>query len=122
MVRAMGADHVIDYRREDFTQGEPRYDFILDNVGNHSLSDTRRALTASGTLLPNGGGHSGGGMATIIKATVSSLVNRQQARPSIKFQNSGDLPALPKPLPPATLPPALHPRPPPPPHPPAALP
>ena len=45
MVRSIGADHVIDYTQEDFTKGGPRYDFILDNVGNHSLSETRRALT-----------------------------------------------------------------------------
>ena len=45
MVRSIGADHVIDYTQEDFTQGAQRYDFILDNVGNHSLPDTRRALT-----------------------------------------------------------------------------
>ena len=55
MVRSIGADHVIDYTQEDFTQGEQRYDFILDNVSNHSLSDLRRALTQAGTLVPNGG-------------------------------------------------------------------
>ncbi|MEJ7696656.1 MAG: zinc-binding dehydrogenase [Candidatus Limnocylindrales bacterium] len=52
----MGADHVIDYTREDFTRSGQRYDFILDNVANHSLSDLRRALTPTGTLVPNGGG------------------------------------------------------------------
>jgi NADPH:quinone reductase-like Zn-dependent oxidoreductase len=56
MVRSIGADHVIDYTREDFTQKTERYDFILDNVANHSLSDLRRALTPTGTLVPNGGG------------------------------------------------------------------
>jgi NADPH:quinone reductase-like Zn-dependent oxidoreductase len=81
MVRSIGADHVIDYTQEDFTQGGQRYDFILDNVGNHSLSDTRRALTPNGTLQPNGGGHSGGAMGTLIKAHVSSLFVRQQGRP-----------------------------------------
>lgn len=55
MVRSLGADHVIDYTREDFTQEDQRYDFILDNVANHSLSDLRRALTPTGTLVPNGG-------------------------------------------------------------------
>jgi NADPH:quinone reductase-like Zn-dependent oxidoreductase len=55
MLRSIGADHVIDYTREDFTQGERRYDFILDNVSNHSLSDLRRALTPTGILVPNGG-------------------------------------------------------------------
>jgi NADPH:quinone reductase-like Zn-dependent oxidoreductase len=56
LVRSIGADQVIDYTQEDFTQTGQRYDFILDNVGNHSLSDLRRALTPKGTLVPNGGG------------------------------------------------------------------
>jgi NADPH:quinone reductase-like Zn-dependent oxidoreductase len=56
MVRSIGADDVIDYTREDFTRKEQRYDFILDNVANYSLSDLRRALTRTGTLVPNGGG------------------------------------------------------------------
>ena len=55
MVRSIGADHVIDYTRENFTKGEQRYDVILDNVSNHSLPDLRRALTPSGILVPNGG-------------------------------------------------------------------
>jgi NADPH:quinone reductase-like Zn-dependent oxidoreductase len=42
LVRSIGADHVIDYTNENFTQTGQRYDFILDNVGNHSLSDLRR--------------------------------------------------------------------------------
>jgi NADPH:quinone reductase-like Zn-dependent oxidoreductase len=56
LVRSIGADHVIDYTQDDFTKGGQQYDFILDNVANHSLSDLRRALTPSGTLVPNGGG------------------------------------------------------------------
>jgi NADPH:quinone reductase-like Zn-dependent oxidoreductase len=56
LVRSLGADRVIDYTQEDFTQSGERYDFILDNVANHSLSDLRRALTPTGTLVPNGGG------------------------------------------------------------------
>jgi len=55
LLRSIGADHVIDYTLEDFTQSGERYDFILDNVANHSLSDVRRALTPKGTLVPNGG-------------------------------------------------------------------
>lgn len=56
LVRSLGADRVIDYTKEDFTLGGPRYDFILDNVANRSLTDLRRALTSTGTLVPNGGG------------------------------------------------------------------
>ena len=55
LVRSIGADHVVDYTKEDFTRTGKRYDFILDNVGRHSLSDLRRALTPTGTLVPNGG-------------------------------------------------------------------
>jgi NADPH:quinone reductase-like Zn-dependent oxidoreductase len=55
LVRSAGADHVIDYTKADFTQSGVRYDLILDNVSNHSLSDLRRALKATGTLIPNGG-------------------------------------------------------------------
>jgi len=56
LVRSIGADHVIDYTKVDFTRSGERYDFILDNVANHSLTDLRRALTPTGTLVPNGGG------------------------------------------------------------------
>lgn len=56
VVRSIGADHVIDYTQEDFTQNGQQYDFILDNVANHSLSDLRRALAPTGMLVPNGGG------------------------------------------------------------------
>jgi NADPH:quinone reductase-like Zn-dependent oxidoreductase len=94
LVRSIGADRVIDYTKEDFTKGGPRYDFILDNVGNHSLSETRRALTPNGRLLPNGGGHSGGALGNLIKAHLSAFFVRQQARPAVKFQKLADLVAL----------------------------
>ena len=55
LVKSIGADHVIDYTREDFTKGGERYDVILDNAGSHSLSAVRRALTAGGTLVYNSG-------------------------------------------------------------------
>lgn len=55
LVRSLGADHVVDYTRTDFTRSGEVHDVILDNVGNHSLSQTRRALTPAGTLISNGG-------------------------------------------------------------------
>jgi NADPH:quinone reductase-like Zn-dependent oxidoreductase len=55
LVRSVGADHVVDYTKEDFTTSGKRYDVILDNVSNHSLSRLRRVLTATGVLIPNGG-------------------------------------------------------------------
>jgi len=55
LVRSIGADHVIDYTREDFATGEKLYDLILDIGGNSSLSRLRRALTPEGTLVIAGG-------------------------------------------------------------------
>ena len=94
LVRSIGADHVIDYTREDFRKGGPRYDLILDNVGDHSMSATRRALAPNGTLLSNGGGHAGGKLSRVIRATVVSMFVRQQGKPSVKTQNRSDLVAL----------------------------
>ncbi len=96
MVRSMGADHVIDYTNEDFTKAGPRYDFILDNVGNHSLSETMRALEPNGKLLANGGGHSGGKLTRVIRSLIVSMFNRRLLRPSTKFQNHDDLVLLKK--------------------------
>jgi len=56
MVRSLGADHVIDYTKEDFAKGDQRYDVILDNVPNHSLSECRRVLTPQGKYVMIGGG------------------------------------------------------------------
>ena len=56
LVRSIGADHVIDYTRTDFTEGSERYDLILDTVGNHSMRACRRVLTPNGTYGSSGGG------------------------------------------------------------------
>ena len=72
LVRSIGADHAIDYTREDFADGQRRYDLILDTVGNRSLAAFRRALTPRGTLVVTGGG--GGrwlGPATQIMRTIA---------------------------------------------------
>jgi NADPH:quinone reductase-like Zn-dependent oxidoreductase len=56
LVRSLGADHVIDYTKEDFTKGAQRYDVIIDNVANHSVLDCARVLTPQGKLVMIGGG------------------------------------------------------------------
>jgi NADPH:quinone reductase-like Zn-dependent oxidoreductase len=94
LVRSIGADHVIDYTRKDFTNGELRYDLILDNVGNHSMAQTRRALTPQGTLISNGGGHAEGKLGRTIRTMLVSMFVRQQASPTVKTQNHDDLVAL----------------------------
>ena len=56
LVRSLGADHVIDYTKEDFTKRDQKYDVILDNVANHSISEYRRVLTPKGKYIVIGGG------------------------------------------------------------------
>ncbi len=56
LVRSLGADMVIDYRTQDYAAGDVRYDMILDNVGNRSLSDNRRVLVPDGRYVLIGGG------------------------------------------------------------------
>lgn len=53
LVRSLGADHVIDYTREDYTKGDARYDVILDNVMNHPPSATASVLAPGGRFIPN---------------------------------------------------------------------
>ena len=63
LVRSLGADHVIDYTKEDFTKGDERYDVILDNVGTQPLSGFRHALQPKGIcVMIGGGGPNDGGL------------------------------------------------------------
>jgi NADPH:quinone reductase-like Zn-dependent oxidoreductase len=98
LVRSIGADHVIDYTREDFTATGRRYDLILDNVGNRSLSAYRRALTPKGTLIPNsnkgGGRWIGGFLARAVRALLVSPFVPQRLRPFAATGKSEDLFAL----------------------------
>jgi NADPH:quinone reductase-like Zn-dependent oxidoreductase len=76
----LGADHVIDYDRSDFTSGGERYDVVLDLVGNRSLTACRRALTPTGTLVLSfgNGGQLIGPMGRIAQAVVVNLFTRQR--------------------------------------------
>jgi NADPH:quinone reductase-like Zn-dependent oxidoreductase len=91
MVRSIGADHVVDYTQEDFTQSGQRYDLILDNVANRSFSDLRRALTPQGIIIPNSG-H--GGMGYVFKAYLLSPFMHQQGSPFMSTPNHEDLVVL----------------------------
>ena len=55
MVRSLGADRVIDYKKDNYVQGEEIYDVIIDNVGNHSLMSNRRVMSDDGVLVIVGG-------------------------------------------------------------------
>ena len=94
MVRSIGADHVIDYTQEDFTQRGQRYDLIFDCVGNHSLSECRRVLNPKGICVMVGD-LSGRGMvgilARLIEALVSSRFRRQKLVTFLAKPNKQDL-------------------------------
>jgi len=79
LVRSIGADHVIDYTKEDFTKGDRRYDVIFDNVQNHSFSDRRRVLTPNGICVLAGIGGAGlheGQLMRIAGALKADLLSR----------------------------------------------
>lgn len=91
LVRSLGADHVVDYTVEDFTCSQRRYDLILDNAGNRSFADLRRALTPQGMILPNSG-H--GGMSYVVKAFALAPFMRQQGSMFVASSNREDLALL----------------------------
>jgi NADPH:quinone reductase-like Zn-dependent oxidoreductase len=98
LVRSIGADHVIDYTREDFTRSKQRYDLIVDMGGNRSLSQLRRALTPAGTLVlvggEGGGRFIGGAMGRSMRALALSPFVSQRLRMIIARAKSEDLQLL----------------------------
>src|SRR5881628_47349 len=78
LVQSLGADHVIDYTKEDFTKGDQKYDVILDNVANHSLSECRRVLTPNGiyVLIGGGGANEQGFLGALGKALNAAVYSR----------------------------------------------
>ena len=96
LVSSLGADHVIDYTREDFTEGGPQYDLIFDNVENRSLADCRRALKPDGTLVLNSGtGSTGfGGIVRQVRPLVLTPFVDQRLRRYLSRPNRADLDVL----------------------------
>jgi NADPH:quinone reductase-like Zn-dependent oxidoreductase len=104
MVRSIGADHVIDYTQEDFTQGGQRYDLVFELAGSHSPSEIRRVLTSEGTLVLIGHGESEGRWigpfgrmirALVLSRFVSQRMVSYTAKPNYSSgPNTGDLATL----------------------------
>jgi NADPH:quinone reductase-like Zn-dependent oxidoreductase len=97
LVRSLGAEHVVDYTRDDFADGAHHYDLILDIAGNPSLSRLRRALTATGTAVIVGGEEGGsfsGGMNRQLRALAMNLVVRQRLTMFIAAPRTGHLQRL----------------------------
>jgi NADPH:quinone reductase-like Zn-dependent oxidoreductase len=105
LVRALGADHLIDYTKEDFTQTSRRFDVILDNVLNHPPKSAARVLAPGGTFIPNSIGYTGGlfaGLPRIARAVLMRLgstnvklvtpaVNRENLAALRQFLESGEV-------------------------------
>jgi NADPH:quinone reductase-like Zn-dependent oxidoreductase len=97
LVRSIGAAHVVDYTKEDFTAGRWHYDVILDNVSSLPLTRLRRALAAKGILVLNGGGSPGhvfGPVAGILRAVLANAFVPQRLRPLPSRQNQAELLAV----------------------------
>lgn len=94
MVRSIGADQVVDYTQEDFTQtGDARYDVLIDNVGNRHLSECRRALSSEGVYVMIGGpkGRWLAPVPRLIRAVVSFKFVGQKFRFFVARSNKADL-------------------------------
>lgn len=99
LVRSIGADDVIDYTQDDFTDGSRRFDLILDTAGNRSLWRLRRALTPKGTLVIVGGEKGGrllGGIGRSLLAIMLSPFTSQNLRGLMAVQRKEDLQFLTK--------------------------
>jgi NADPH:quinone reductase-like Zn-dependent oxidoreductase len=94
LVRSLGADHIIDYTRDDFANGQHRYDVILDIGGNSSLSRLRSTLAPKGTLVITGGETDGrwlGGSDRQVRAMLLSLFTSQKLGTFICKENHEDM-------------------------------
>jgi NADPH:quinone reductase-like Zn-dependent oxidoreductase len=97
LVRSLGADHVLDYTREDFADGTRKYDLILDIGGLPTLSRLRRALTSTGTAVIVGGENGGnvtGGFGRSLRAPLVSLFKRQRLTMLASKERATDLERL----------------------------
>lgn len=98
LIQQVGADEVIDYTREDFTEGTRRWDVIVDTAGRRPLRVLRRALTPNGTLAivggEGGGRWTGGFLGMMLRAPLLSLFSGRKFRPVVSTENHEDLQAL----------------------------
>jgi len=89
LVRSLGADHVIDYTKEDFTRSAKRYDVIVYAAGTHSLSECRRALTENGTFVGVGSSKTGGFFSILLSFVKPGLMSRFSSQTFVTFLTNG---------------------------------
>jgi NADPH:quinone reductase-like Zn-dependent oxidoreductase len=105
LVRSLGADHVVDYTKDDFTRSRQRFDVILDNVLNHPPKAAVRVLAPNGTFIPNSIGYTGGlfaglprtaraalmGLGSTTVRLVTPAVNRENLTALLRLLESGEV-------------------------------
>ena len=97
LVRSLGAAQAVDYTSLDFVDAPRPYDVILDNVGNRTIRDLRRAVTPNGRVIVNGGGSPGhiiGAVGSVLRAAVVNVFVRQQIMFLPTAQSQDDLLAI----------------------------
>jgi len=108
-IRSLGADQAIDYTQQDFTRSAIRYDVILDNVENRTLSDCRRVLSPTGILILNSGTGASGHrfFFRLVQPLLLNPFTRQQLRRYLSEPNPQDLQTIQNWLASGTLRPAI---------------
>ena len=94
LVRSVGADHVVDYTKDDFTKSGERYDVILDAVGTHTMASYRRALAPEGTYVSVGAVSMGdvvGPLSYLARIKVADLTGSQAMRSMLAKSDEGDI-------------------------------
>jgi NADPH:quinone reductase-like Zn-dependent oxidoreductase len=86
MVKKIGADHVVDYTREDFTRGDARYDLMLDAIGNRSLRECRRVLAPKAVYI-----FIGGRMSHLLASMLAGPFVSQDVKTVVAKRSSADL-------------------------------
>jgi len=88
MVKSLGADFVVNYKKEDFTKSKKRYDCILDNIASRKISELKQVLTPEGKIQPNSG-HSG--MGYVFKVFFLAMFSRKLGKMSVTKSTTKDL-------------------------------
>lgn len=95
MVRALGADVVVDYTKDDFAASEARFDLVFDTVGKRALSALRKVLGPKGTFVScSGGGSSWRWLLGLAKMSLTSLFTGQKLKAFVSSPNRADLLSL----------------------------
>ena len=97
LARSLGADHVVDYTRDDFTRSDERYDLMFDNAGSRSWSDCKRVLAPNARVVLVGGQMGGrvlGPLGHVVKSKLAAMFGSRKAVFFVAKFNSADMQVL----------------------------